>query len=31
MPFIGLEMIVLALLIAYPSLVTWLPQQMLNR
>ena len=31
MPFIGLEMIVLGLLIAYPSLVTWLPQQMLSR
>lgn len=31
MPFIGLELIVLGLLIAYPELVTWLPQQMLQR
>lgn len=31
LPFIGLEMIVLGLLIAYPQLVTWLPQQMLGR
>jgi tripartite ATP-independent transporter DctM subunit len=31
MPFIGLELIVLGLLIAYPALVTWLPQQMLGR
>jgi TRAP-type C4-dicarboxylate transport system permease large subunit len=31
MPFIALEMIVLALLVAYPQLVTWLPQQMLLR
>jgi tripartite ATP-independent transporter DctM subunit len=29
-PFIALELIVLALLIAFPDLVTWLPQQMLN-
>ena len=31
MPFIALELIVLALLVAYPQLVTWLPQQMLLR
>jgi tripartite ATP-independent transporter DctM subunit len=31
MPFIGLEVIVLTLLIAFPELVTWLPQQMLQR
>jgi C4-dicarboxylate transporter, DctM subunit len=31
MPFIGLELIVLTLLIAFPELVTWLPQQMLQR
>ncbi|MBX3631721.1 MAG: TRAP transporter large permease subunit [Simplicispira sp.] len=30
MPFIALELIVLALLIAFPDLVTWLPKQMLN-
>ena len=31
MPFIGLELIVLALLVAFPELVTWLPQKMLQR
>jgi tripartite ATP-independent transporter DctM subunit len=31
MPFIGLELIVLGLLVAYPELVTWLPLQMLQR
>jgi C4-dicarboxylate transporter DctM subunit len=31
MPFIGFEVIVLTLLVAYPELVTWLPQQMLLR
>jgi len=30
MPFIGLELIVLALLVAFPELVLWLPQQMLQ-
>jgi TRAP-type C4-dicarboxylate transport system permease large subunit len=30
MPFIGLELIVLGLLIAFPVLITWLPQQMLS-
>lgn len=30
-PFIGLELGVLGLLISYPSIVTWLPQQMLGR
>lgn len=29
-PFIGLELIVLGLLIAFPELVMWLPQQMLS-
>ena len=31
MPFIGLELIVLGLLIAFPVLITWLPQQMLSK
>lgn len=31
LPFIGFEFIVLGLLVAYPGLVTWLPQQMLAR
>jgi TRAP-type C4-dicarboxylate transport system permease large subunit len=30
-PFIGLEMIVLAILIIFPELATWLPQQMLGK
>lgn len=30
-PFIGLELIVLGLLIAFPVLITWLPQQMLSK
>jgi C4-dicarboxylate transporter, DctM subunit len=31
MPFIGLELIVLGLLISFPVLITWLPQQMLSK
>jgi tripartite ATP-independent transporter DctM subunit len=31
MPFIGFEFVVLILLVLYPELVTWLPQQMLMR
>ncbi len=30
-PFIGLELIVLGLLIAFPDLITWLPQKMLSQ
>jgi TRAP-type mannitol/chloroaromatic compound transport system permease large subunit len=29
-PFIGLEVIVLGLLIAFPELATWLPKQMIK-
>lgn len=30
-PFIGLEMIVLVILVAFPELATWLPEQMLGK
>jgi TRAP-type C4-dicarboxylate transport system permease large subunit len=30
LPFIGLEIIVLALLIAFPEIATWLPRQMIK-
>lgn len=29
LPFIGFELVVLALLVAFPALATWLPQQMI--
>jgi TRAP-type C4-dicarboxylate transport system permease large subunit len=31
LPFIGFEILVLALLVALPELSTWLPNQMLGR
>lgn len=31
LPFIGFELVVLALLVAFPALATWLPQQMISR